>query len=95
LESVARIIREGSFFISNDSGMAHLAAICDIPQIAIFSGRDRPGLWYPGESKNVKVFRKDFKCAPCFVDDRCEFDSACIRDIGVEEVWQFLLKDHM
>jgi len=46
LADVKEFFREGGLFVSNDSGMAHLAGASGLFTITIFSGFE-PGIWHP------------------------------------------------
>ncbi len=46
LGDVKRFFEEGGLFLSNDSGMAHLAGACGLFTITIFTGFD-PAVWHP------------------------------------------------
>ena len=46
LTEVKKFFQNGGVFVSNDSGMAHLAGICGLFTITIFSGFD-PFIWHP------------------------------------------------
>ncbi|NGX35134.1 MAG: hypothetical protein K1060chlam1_01504, partial [Candidatus Anoxychlamydiales bacterium] len=47
LEEIASFIHESSFFIGNDSGIAHLASALKIPTLTIFSTRRKQKFWRP------------------------------------------------
>jgi ADP-heptose:LPS heptosyltransferase len=46
LIEVKQIFSEGGIFVSNDSGMAHLAGASGLFTITIFTGFD-PAIWHP------------------------------------------------
>ncbi len=46
LDELARILTRASLFVGNDSGMTHLAALLDVPTVAIFGPFD-PSYWAP------------------------------------------------
>jgi len=55
LSEVKRFFGEGGLFVSNDSGMAHLAAACGLPTITIFTTFN-PAIWHPmGRNISLKV----------------------------------------
>ncbi len=73
-----------SLFVSNDSGLMHMASALDIPLVAIFGSTD-PTVTGP-LGPNSKVLRARTECAPCF-RSRCPFGTyQCLRQIQVEEV---------
>lgn len=81
----AAALRRASRFLGQDSGPMHLAAAMGLPCVAIFSARDRPGVWFPyGEAH--RVLYHDLPCANCKLEV-CEAKAkACITSITVEEV---------
>lgn len=84
------LLNSASLVISNDSGPSHLAALSTVPQIVIFSCRDKRGLWWPHKKSNLKIFQSDFICGPCYVKDRCFADSACIKAISTDMVLGYI-----
>jgi heptosyltransferase-3 len=46
LEELARLMRDASFFVGNDSGPAHVAAAFGVPQVVIFGPSDAE-IWAP------------------------------------------------
>ena len=46
LADVCDYFREGGIFVSNDSGMAHLAGMCGLYTVTIFNDFD-PAVWHP------------------------------------------------
>ncbi len=55
LTEVKRFFSEGGIFISNDSGMAHLAGVSGLFTITIFTGFD-PAIWHP-RGKNISLIQ--------------------------------------
>lgn len=53
LGDVKRFFGEGGLFLSNDSGMAHLAGACGLATITIFTGFD-PAVWHP-RGRNISL----------------------------------------
>lgn len=72
-------------YIGNDTGTMHLAAAAGIPCVAIFSSRERPGMWYPHGADNA-VFRSQIECEGCGLVRCVVRDNECLKRIGVEEV---------
>lgn len=89
LRGSAEVLRRCSLALANDSGAMHLAAELGIPGAGLFSGMDRPGVWDPVLG-SIRALRGSAPCAPCF-ERACLLDRACLREIGVETVWQALL----
>lgn len=43
----ALVMQDALFYLGHDSGPMHLAAMINIPCVAIFSARAKPGVWFP------------------------------------------------
>jgi len=72
-------------FISNDSGLMHIADALDIPLISIF-GPTIPHKTKPIGKKSVIMFKK-VGCSPCKYRE-CPIDHRCMRGISVESVFK-------
>jgi heptosyltransferase III len=72
-------------FIGNDTGTMHMAAAVGLPCVAIFSSRERPGLWYP-PGEGHRVFRSAIDCEGCGLVECIELGNECLKRISVEEV---------
>jgi len=70
-------------FVTNDSGLMHVAAAQQTPLVAIFGSTD-PVATGPF-SERALVLRKELDCQPCF-RTHCRADFRCMTEIGVEEV---------
>lgn len=55
LADVKEFFGGGGIFVSNDSGMAHLAGACGLTTITIFTGFD-PAVWHP-RGRNISLRR--------------------------------------
>lgn len=64
LRKVAALISNCNFFISNDSGLMHLAVALDIPTIAIF-GPSEVYRAHPIGNKHITL-TKNLRCSPCY-----------------------------
>lgn len=70
-------------FVTNDSGLMHVAAAQKTPLVGIFGSTDlRTGPF----SDNAISIKKDLPCSPCF-DANCKTDFRCMMDITVDEVY--------
>jgi ADP-heptose:LPS heptosyltransferase len=47
VRETAAVLSRASFFVGHDSGPMHLSAAVRTPCVAIFSLKNRPGIWYP------------------------------------------------
>ena len=81
-EAIAAISR-CSLFISNDSGLMHIAGALNIPTVAIF-GSTNPVTTSPVGDRSVVIY-KGASCSPC-LKDTCPTDFKCMEMISVEEV---------
>ena len=75
-------------FISNDTGLMHLAASQEVPLIAIFGPTDKiksqPILQ---DQKKLKIISKEVSCQPCYPSNIICNSCKCITDIKVKEVF--------
>jgi len=79
------IIARCRLFITNDSGLMHVASALRVPLIAIFGSTDplRTGPL----SKNSRVLYKSIPCAPCLKTE-CPEDRKCMELITVDGVYK-------
>lgn len=79
------LIKRCDFFLTNDSGLMHVAAALNRPLVAIFGPTDhvqtRP------VSRNARVVRHDIECSPC-LKQMCPLDHRCMLSIEPHEVWR-------
>lgn len=76
-------------FISNDSGLLHIASALDIPVIGIF-GPTLPEKTAPPK-KNVRIIYKSADCSPC-KHRICPIDHRCMELIKTGDVYSVLLE---
>jgi heptosyltransferase-2 len=72
-------------FITNDSGLMHVASALDIPLVAIFGSTD-PSRTGPLSAKS-RVICKSVPCAPCLKTE-CPDQRQCMGLISVDEVFE-------
>lgn len=84
LHEAVGVIRRCRAFVTNDSGLMHVAAALNVPLVAIFGSTD-PEATGP-RSPKARVVRHPMSCAPCLKPE-CTKDYACLRSIEPEEVW--------
>ncbi|MDG4476871.1 lipopolysaccharide heptosyltransferase II [Thiovibrio frasassiensis] len=72
-------------FVTNDSGLMHVAAAQKTPLVAIFGSTDAvaTGPFAP----KVEVVNKHLPCSPCMKTHCPQNDFACMLEIGVDEVY--------
>jgi len=78
-------LRRCELYLGNDTGTMHLAAAAGIRCVAIFSSRERPGLWYPAGADN-RVFRSEIDCEGCGLKVCITRDIECLRRIDSRSV---------
>jgi len=83
------IIARCRLFITNDSGLMHVASALGVPLVAIFGSTD-PRRTGP-LSKNSRVLYKSIPCAPCLKTE-CPEDRKCMGLITVDEVYEEVKK---
>jgi len=70
-------------FVTNDSGLMHVAAAAKTPLVAIFGSTDAVATG-PFSDRAV-IIQKELPCIPCLKPE-CSRDFRCMEDISVEEV---------
>lgn len=83
LKEAIHLISRCRLFISNDSGLMHIAGALNIPTIAIF-GSTNPVTTSPMGEKSI-IVRKEVPCSPC-LKKNCPTDFRCMDLISVEDV---------
>jgi ADP-heptose:LPS heptosyltransferase len=84
---LASVLRRADLVIANNSGVAHLAAACGRPTLAIYSGSHQPQEWGPrGEA--VRALAAKVACSPCGYErlELCPHDHLCMKLIEPETV---------
>ncbi|MEA2013686.1 MAG: lipopolysaccharide heptosyltransferase II [Thermodesulfobacteriota bacterium] len=84
LKEAIALIARCDIFISNDSGLMHLAGALGVPLVAIF-GSTNPVTTSPAGEKSV-VIHKDVSCSPCLKKE-CPTDFRCMDLIGIDDVY--------
>lgn len=83
LDETIAMIAQCQLFISNDSGLMHVAGALDIPTVAIF-GSTNPVTTSPVGSNSMVIY-KGISCSPC-LKQRCPTDFRCMDAISVDDV---------
>ena len=89
LREAIYLISQCRLFISNDSGLMHVAGALNIPTVAIF-GSTNPGTTAPMGSRSV-IVRHEVPCSPC-LKKTCPVDFRCMKLVAVEDVLQTAYK---
>jgi heptosyltransferase-2 len=79
------LIKRCYFFVTNDSGLMHVAAALDVPTVAIFGSTD-PMATGP-RSPKASIVQHEIDCAPCLKPE-CPDDFRCMLEIEPDEVWK-------
>jgi heptosyltransferase III len=82
---LVNILKTGTAFIGNDSGVSHLAAFIGLPTLVIF-GPTHPLRWSP-MGRKVETISCQFDCDPCFETSKRNCESMdCLTGITPEQV---------
>jgi heptosyltransferase-2 len=85
LLEAAAWIKNSALFISNDSGLMHVAAALSRPQLAIFGPTDR--VTTGPRNLKARIIYHETSCAPC-LKVQCPTDHSCMARITVDQVFQ-------
>ncbi len=81
----AALLRRAAVFVGHDSGPMHLASSVGIPTVAVFSARERPGVWFPNGDKHAVIYHLT-PCFGCHLKVCIKNRKQCISSITVDEV---------
>jgi heptosyltransferase-2 len=85
LTQAEALVSRCQLFITNDSGLMHVASALRVPVVAIF-GSTNPETTSPFGEGNV-IIRKDIPCSPCLKKE-CPEGYLCMKLITVDEVYE-------
>jgi heptosyltransferase-2 len=85
LSQAIGLISRCRLFVSNDSGLMHVAAALGVPLVAIFGSTDPVRTGPMG--RNCRVLHHPLPCAPC-LKTHCPEKRECLEKITVDEVYQ-------
>ena len=89
LEEVIDVMSLCQSFLSNDSGLMHVAASLNIKQVAIFGSSDPKKT--PPLSRHAKLAYLDLSCSPCF-ERICPLQHTnCLKNIKPSEIIKKLI----
>ena len=83
------LIQKCRIFVSNDSGLMHVAAALGVPTVAIF-GSTNPVATGP-RGRRTSIVRHDIDCSPCLKPE-CRIGYRCLLSVEVDEVWEVMEK---
>jgi len=90
LPQVMALIRCCHVFVTNDSGLMHVAAALETPTIAIFGSTDH--IATGPFSRKAVVIRKEMECSPC-LQSQCPLKHLrCLEEISSQEVYAEVAK---
>ena len=89
LATATAILSELDLFVSNDMGLAHIAAAVGTPTIVIFGPTNENTTRPLGP--HVEVVREPVECSPCMLRE-CPIDHRCMTRISPERVFESAAK---
>jgi heptosyltransferase II len=89
LREAIAMIDQCRLFVTNDSGLMHVAAALHIPQIAIFGSTDHTTT--SPRSHLSHIIRMPVACSPCMKPD-CPIDHRCMDAVTVDHVLDLALE---
>ncbi len=85
---LVELLRMSALCVTNDTGTMHLAALLNVPTVALFTMRNSPCHWFPNALR-VQVLCSPVSCGLCFLDgDDCPQHKRCLTNISVTDVIQ-------
>jgi heptosyltransferase-2 len=84
LREAFALIERCQLFVTNDSGLMHVAAALDVPLVAIF-GSTNPRTTGPSSSRSC-IVQVPIPCSPCLKPE-CSEDHQCMKEITVDMVY--------
>lgn len=84
LEQVVDVLALASLVVSNDSGLMHITAALDRPQLALY-GSSSPD-YTPPLSRRSQIVRNPVPCSPCFARQCPLGHFRCLRELAPEKV---------
>lgn len=85
LAMATAILKELDLFVSNDMGLAHIAAAVGTPTIVIFGPTNENTTRPLGQ--HVEIIREPVECSPCMLRE-CPIDHRCMTRISPERVFE-------
>ena len=88
LGELIALIRKCNLFVTNDSGLMHIASALKVPLVAVFGSTNPVATGPRGPGSRIVLHQAD--CAPCMRPE-CSRDFKCMLSIEPEDVWNELL----
>ncbi len=88
LEQAMALIKSCDVFVSNDSGLMHVAAGLNTPTIAIFGSTNH--ITTGPYSKNSIILRREMECSPCLQTHCPQGHLKCLESIKATDVYEEL-----
>ena len=85
LAQAVGLIAQCRLFVTNDSGLMHVAAALGVPLVAIFGSTDPQRTGPLGDQS--RILYKPLPCGPC-LKTQCPEDRKCMSLISVDEVYE-------
>ena len=85
LPQVMALIRCCNVFVTNDSGLMHVAAALETPTVAIFGSTDH--IATGPFSERAVVIRKEMECSPCLQSECPRKHLNCLEEISSKEIF--------
>lgn len=85
-----RVFRNAQFTVANDSGLAHVAALCGSP-VQIVWGAGQPKITEPLGPGRVRILFNPVECWPCqsnYCNQVLDKKLECLKGIHPETVWE-------
>jgi ADP-heptose:LPS heptosyltransferase len=86
----AAVIGRANSFVGHDSGPMHLAAALGVPCTAVFSARNKPGVWFPFGVQSRVIYHQT-ECFGCELVECKIHQKKCITSISVDEVFGYVM----
>ncbi|MFQ5912391.1 MAG: glycosyltransferase family 9 protein [Nitrospinota bacterium] len=90
LRELMALVSRADLMVGNDSGPTHIAAALGTKVVALFSGTNDVGEWFP-VGPRTRVVRKVVPCSPCGLKVCTEYNHECMESLSVEEAQEAVL----
>jgi ADP-heptose:LPS heptosyltransferase len=91
IKDMLSLIAGASVYIGADSGPLHLASLTATPLVALY-GPNLAQISGPWRKERVEIIQMEMDCRPCS-QRRCKYDTIrCMRNIGVDRVYEAVSK---